>query len=47
MSRFFAPLSRGEGSALFATGGFGFENPTPRSPRLREGHDPLVRGLMQ
>jgi hypothetical protein len=41
----FAPLTRGEASGFFARWGVGFlKTKTPRSPRLRGGHDPLVRG---
>ena len=44
---FAAPLTRGEASGFFASGGFAFEarkKQTPRSPRLRGGHAPLNRG---
>jgi hypothetical protein len=41
----FAPLTRGEASGFFASGGVAFgENQTPRSPRVGGGHDPLIRG---
>jgi hypothetical protein len=37
-----APLTRGEASVFFASGGFAFsENQTPRSPAA---HGPLHRG---
>jgi hypothetical protein len=44
---FFAPLTRGEASGFGERGVCFFSNKTPRSPRLRGGHDPLIRGSKQ